>query len=112
MTFPKILQELYFIAYIGINAVIALYIFPLWRKLRLGFLLILGISALLGFITDSAMRVVEWMHGSLATSKIIWYASTGIKIVDMLLYGTGILGMMRYLRSRASRPETETAAQM
>ena len=109
MTFPKILQELSFIAHIGINAVIALYIFPLWRKLRLRFLLILGVSALLGFIAGSAMRVVEWMPVSQAANKVIWYTSTCVTIVDMLLYGAGILGMMRYLRlSRAPATAAQT----
>ena len=97
-------------SHIGINAVIALYIFPLWRKLRLRFLLIIGISALLGFISNSAQRVVEWMPGSQAASKVIWYASSTVALVDMVLYGIGIMGMMRYLRSRATHPATAAEA--
>jgi predicted transporter len=105
MTFPKIVEQVSVIAQIGTNAVIALCVFGLWRKVRETFLLIFGMNALLGLCTGLAAYFIKWYPLSDQQNKVIWSVSSITTIIDMILYAIAIIGMVRYLRRSESRAD-------
>ncbi len=99
MTLAESLASLEFLVQVTTNVSVAFYVFPMWRQRRLRFFLILGFSALLGIFTT----VASWTVGRNPMSEQdyywFWCATTLLGAVDLILYGLGIILMVRYFQS-------------
>ena len=101
MSPAEILELLAFVAQVAINVAVAFYVFPMWRQRRLSFLLILGFAALI----DLYLIVSHWIynHQKMPPSDYyqFWCAAQILTIAEYILYGTGVVLMVRHFRSAA-----------
>ncbi|MEQ1853734.1 MAG: hypothetical protein ABMA01_19330 [Chthoniobacteraceae bacterium] len=99
MSIAETLYLLAFIAQVAMNVAVAFYVFPMWRQRRLSFLLILGMAALI----DLYIVVADWIinHQRMPQNDFYWCwcAARLLSVADYILYGTGIILMVRHLRS-------------
>ena len=80
-----------------LSAAIAVFVFPLWRRYRLRFLLVFGFSALL----DIFIILMDFVSLGRSSAE---YASAAkmiqsLHIISMLIFGIGLLLLVRFVRS-------------
>ena len=80
-----------------VSAAIAAFVFPLWRRYRLPFLLVFGFDALL----DIFIILMDFVFLGRSSAE---YASAAkmiqsLQIISVLIFGLGLLLLVRFLRS-------------
>ena len=80
-----------------VSAAIAAFVFPLWRRYRLRFLLVFGFAALL----DIFIILMDFVSLGRTSAE---YASAAkmiqsLHIISMLIFGIGLLLLVRFVRS-------------
>lgn len=95
-----LLDHLYHISFVLgllLSVAIAAFVFPLWRRYRLRFLLIFGFSALFDIFTTlvefAALGLPDADYG--VASKVIQI----LHIIGILIVGVGFLLLVRHVRS-------------
>ena len=108
MTLPQTLDYLAFVVQLATNVAVASYVFPMWRRRRLGFFGVLGFSALLGVFTAVASRMLGYSAISQQEYYLLWSSTTFLYIVDLILYAIGIRLMVRHFRSGPASTSSST----
>ena len=97
---PETFVKLSFVIQTAVNAIVAICLLPMWRQRKHTFLLVLGISAIVGLITGTASEVLERVPMSPQEHLALWQINAVLGMTDMILYACGIVGMVRHLRAQ------------
>jgi hypothetical protein len=97
---PEMFAKFSFVIQMAVNAIVAICLLPMWRKRRHTFLLVLGISAIVGLITGAVSEVLERVPMSPQEHLALWQMNAVLGMTDMILYACGIVGMVRHLRAQ------------
>lgn len=101
----EILNDASYLVQIAGNVAVAYYVFPMWRKLRLRFLLVFGLAALLNvfvnFIALVLLRQPPDIH-----FEWCWQATRFLWIVDLILFPIAILMMVRHFNTPTKQDDS------
>ncbi len=99
MTFAESLAYCSFLAQVTANVLVAVYVFPLWRKRRLRFFALFGLSALIG----AFIAVANWTFGRQPMSEQdrywFWCATHILSIADYALITAAFVLMVRHFQT-------------
>jgi hypothetical protein len=104
---PETFSKLSFVIQTAVNAMVAICLLPMWHRRRHAFLLVLGISAVLGLLTGVASQILEHVPMSEPEFLALWQVNSVLGMTDMVLYAVGILGMVRQFRTQPVAASTD-----
>jgi hypothetical protein len=96
---PETFSKLSFVVQTAVNAIVAIYLLPMWHQRKHTFLLVLGTSAIVGLIAGVASQILEHVPMKELDYLALWQVNAVLGLTDMVLYAAGIVGMIRHLRA-------------
>lgn len=98
-----------FVVQVAANVAVAFYVLTLWRQHRLRFLLVFGVSALLGIFTGVADQLLVKTPMADDVYVRLWCAIGLLRIIDLVLYAGSVVLMVRHLQSNFNSRDASAA---
>jgi hypothetical protein len=107
MTVAELLHHAEFLVTLAVNVVVVIYVFPMWKQGRQRFFAFFGWSGMLGIFTTVAARFLGSVPMDPSQYYYIWCGIAILGIADLVLYGFGIIELVRHFRKVGGRQEIE-----